>query len=219
MPVGPEIKQAHAGPDKARISTSAPPPEQQIHDVLLGLLRERQPRLYHHLRQVGRLAVMVGRRLDMDGDQLDQLRQAAELHDLGKAGIADSILNKPGLLNEEEWDLMRRHTIIGERILSQAPAMVPVATLVRSSQERWDGAGYPDGLTGDEIPLGARVIFVCDAFDAMISDRPHAAARTLDDAMRELHGGSGEQFDPKVVEVFEAVWRELATPEPLAASG
>ena len=162
---------------------------------------------------------MVGRRLDMDGDQLDQLRQAGELHDLGKAGIADSILNKPGLLNEEEWDLMRRHTIIGERILSVAPAMIPVATLVRSSQERWDGAGYPDGLAGEEIPLGARVIYVCDAFDAMISDRPHAAARTLDDAMHELHGGSGEQFDPRVVEVFEAVWRELAAPEPAAASG
>ena len=196
-----------------------PHPEQQIHDVLLALLRERQPRLYHHLRQVGRLAVMVGRRLEMDEEQLEQLRQAAELHDVGKAGIADSILNKPGLLNEEEWDLMRRHTIIGERVLSVAPAMKRVATLVRSSQERWDGSGYPDGLVGEAIPLGARVIFVCDAFDAMISDRPHAEARSLDDAMSELHRGSGEQFDPKVVEVFETVWRALAAPEPVTVSG
>ncbi len=193
--------------------------QQETHDVLLALLRERQPRLYHHLRQVGRLAAMVGRQLGMDAEQLDGLRQAGELHDLGKTGIADSILNKPGLLSEEEWELMRGHTVIGERILAVAPSLIGVAALVRSSQERWDGSGYPDGLAGEEIPLGARVIYVCDAFDAMISDRPHAQARSLDDAMNELHGGAGEQFDPRVVAVFESVWRELAAPEPVTGSG
>jgi len=193
--------------------------QQETHDVLLALLRERQPRLYHHLRQVGRLSAMVGRRLGIDAEKLDELRQAGELHDLGKTGIADSILNKPGLLSEEEWELMRGHTVIGERILAVAPSLAGVAALVRSSQERWDGSGYPDGLVGEEIPIGARVIYVCDAFDAMISDRPHAEARSLDDAMHELHRGAGEQFDPRVVAVFESVWRELAAPEPVTASG
>ena len=189
-----------------------PHPEHQIHGVLLALLRERQPRLYHHLRQVGRLSVAVGRRLGMDADQLDLVRQAGELHDVGKAGIPDAILNKPGLLSEDEWDMMRRHTVIGERILLAAPCMAPVAALVRSSNERWDGGGYPDGLEGEDIPLGSRVIFVCDAFDAMISDRPHAEAMSLDEAVGELHDGAGCQFDPLIVRLFETVWRELAAP-------
>jgi two-component system, cell cycle response regulator len=188
---------------------------QQMHDVLLGLLRERQPDLHDHLRHVGHLAVMIGRRLGMSVEELDELRRAAELHDIGKAAIPDSILNKPGPLDEEEWTFMRRHTLIGERILAAAPALAPVAELVRSSHERWDGSGYPDCLAGEAIPLGSRVIFVCDAFDAMTSDRPYARARTPEEATSELRQGAGTQFDPTVVRVFESLWPEIQAGEPV----
>lgn len=186
--------------------------------MLLGLLREWQPKLYHHLRQVGRMAALMGRRLGMDDGQLDELRRAAELHDIGKAAIPDMILNKPGLLDDEEWNLMRRHTIIAERVLAGAPALAPVAALVRSCQERWDGSGYPDGLAGEAIPLAARVIFVCDAFDAMMRDRPYARARSHEEAISELRLGAGTQFDPSVVEVFDEVWRELAEADDVSGS-
>ena len=109
----------------------------------------------------------------MDPEQLDVLRRAAELHDVGKAAIPDSIL-AAGAAERDEWEFMRRHTLIGERILAAAPALAPVAELVRSSHERWDGGGYPDGLARHQIPLGARIITVCDAFDAMTHDRPYA---------------------------------------------
>jgi diguanylate cyclase (GGDEF)-like protein len=187
---------------------------QQMHDVLLGLLRERQPELHQHLCQVGRLAVAIGRRMGMSSEQLDELRRAAELHDIGKAAVPDAILNKPTALDEDEWNFMRRHTIVGERILALAPALAPVATLVRASHERWDGGGYPDGLAGADIPLGSRIVFVCDAFDAIISDRPYARSRSDEEALAELRHGSGTQFDPDVVDVFEAVWRETATAVP-----
>jgi two-component system cell cycle response regulator len=181
---------------------------QQAHDVLLGVLRERQPELHEHLAQVGRLALAVGRRMKMQGEQLDELLRAADLHDVGKAAIPDEILNKPGPLSEREWGFMRRHTIIGERILSAAPALGPVAALVRSSHERWDGAGYPDGLAAEAIPLGARVICVCDAFHAMISERSYAPVTMEEDALAELQRNSGTQFDPTVVDAFIAEWRE-----------
>ena len=106
------------------------------------------------------------------------MRHAAELHDIGKVAIPDSIVEKPGPLDDEEWAFMRRHTIIGERILAAAPSLAPVGELVRSSHERYDGRGYPDGLAGEDIPLGARIIAVCDAFDAMLADRPYSPARS-----------------------------------------
>ena len=185
---------------------------QQSHDVLLGVLREREPALYDHLRQVGQLAAIVARKLELDLGQVDDIRRAAELHDIGKAAIPDSILNKPGPLNEYEWAFMRRHTYVGERILSAAPSLAPVASLVRSSHERWDGGGYPDGLAGEAIPLGARIITVCDAFDAMITDRPYALAIPPAAAIAELHRMSGTQFDPHVVVAFVHAWHEAEHP-------
>jgi two-component system cell cycle response regulator len=102
---------------------------------------------------------------------------------------------------------MRRHTLVGERILAAAPALSPVAPLVRSSHEWWNGGGYPDGLTGEAIPLGARIVAVCDAFDAMTSDRPYARARSVGEACAELDRCAGTQFDPRVVEAFETTWQ------------
>jgi diguanylate cyclase (GGDEF)-like protein len=180
---------------------------QQTHDALLGLLRERQPELHEHLQNVGELALRVARHLGMDTEQLDVIRRAAELHDIGKAAIPDAILASTGRLNEHEWAFMRRHTLIGERILAAAPALAPVAEIVRSSHERWDGGGYPDGLAGERIPLGARIILVCDAFDAMTHDRPYGERFSSDAALAELRAGSGSQFDPDVVDAFEAVRR------------
>ncbi len=190
---------------------------QQTHDALLGLLRERQPELHVHLREVGRLALNLGRDVGMDTEQLDELRRAAELHDIGKAAIPDAILEKPGSLTRHEWDFMHRHTLIGERILSAAPALGPVAKLVRSSHERWDGSGYPDGLAGEEIPLGARIILVCDAFDAMRTERPYGPTMRPSDALTELRRGAGSQFDPKLVEAFVTSLRRGAKDDLRAA--
>jgi two-component system, cell cycle response regulator len=189
---------------------------QQTHDVLLGVLRERQPELAEHLRHVGALAVAVGRELGMEVEALDELGRAAELHDIGKAAIPDAILDKPGPLDQDEWVFMRRHTLVGERILAAAPALLPVARLVRSSHERWDGRGYPDGLSGDAIPLGSRIVAVCDAFDAMIEDRPYAPAVEPETAIAELRRCGGGQFDPAVVEVFEAAWHATCKQAPPA---
>jgi two-component system cell cycle response regulator len=180
-------------------------PGRQSRDVLLRMLAEREPDLHAHLRGTADLALAVGRELGMEPEALDEVARAAELHDLGKVAIPDEILNKPGPLNETEWGFMRRHTIIGERILLAAPALKPVARLVRASHERYDGSGYPDGLVGDQIPLGARVVGVCDAFDAMVSERPYRKRLTDDDALAELESCSGRQFDPKVVEAFVRV--------------
>jgi two-component system, cell cycle response regulator len=176
----------------------------QLRDVLLQAFQERHPDLQEHQRGVGVLALDVGRRMGMSGEQLDVLARAAELHDVGKIAIPDAILTKPGALDAEEWRFMSRHTILGERILTAAAALRPVARLVRSSHERYDGNGYPDGLRAEEIPLGARVIFVCDAFDAMVSDRSYSSAIPIAEAIAELRACAGTQFDPAVVEAFVA---------------
>jgi diguanylate cyclase (GGDEF)-like protein len=172
------------------------------HELMLTLLHEREPELTDHHAEVARLAVGVGRALGLDAEDIDVLRRAAELHDIGKIAIPEEVLRKPAPLDEIEWELMRKHTLVGERLLSTFPSMAPVARLVRSSHERWDGGGYPDGLAGEEIPLGARIIYVCDAFDAMRSERPYSAGRDLQDAVAEIRRNAGIQFDPELVEVL-----------------
>jgi two-component system, cell cycle response regulator len=179
--------------------------KRQLRGVLLQVLGERTPALLHHLDGVAALALAVGRHMRLDAESLDVLVRAAEMHDIGKMAIPETILDKPGPLNDEEWVFMRRHTILGERILSAAPALVPVAKLVRSSHERWDGAGYPDGLTGSDIPLGSRIICACDAYDAITSDRPYSPARSSEEALAELARCAGSQFDPEVVAAITAV--------------
>jgi two-component system cell cycle response regulator len=179
----------------------------QTRDVLMQVLGERDPALHEHLQGVAALAVAVGRELALSAEQLDEIARAAELHDIGKVAIPDEILRKPGPLAAAEWDLMRQHTVTGARILAAAPAMRPVAAIVRASHERFDGAGYPDGLAGEQIPLGARVVAVCDAFHAMTSERAYQPARGLDAALAELRNCAGTQFDPTVVDAFDVVVR------------
>lgn len=176
----------------------------QMRDVLLQTLREADPRLALNADGIGDLARAVARELRMSSEDLDEVVRAAELHDVGKVAVPDVILAKPAPLDDKEWEFIRGHTIVAERILGAAPALRPIARLVRSSHERWDGIGYPDGLTGEEIPLGARIVHVCSAFVAMTSERPYASARTEDAAIEELRRCAGSQFDPRVVEAFVA---------------
>jgi two-component system cell cycle response regulator len=200
----------YAAKDETRTSN-----RRQMRDMLLQVLREREPELDQHLRGVAALAVAVGRRLELTTEQLDEVARAAELHDIGKIAIPDEILHKPGPLDESEWELMHQHTIIGDRILTAAPAMRPVAQIVRASHERWDGGGYPDRLAGEEIPLGARIVAVCDAYHAMTSARPYQRRRAPEAALAELERCAGTQFDPTVVAAFAA----LATASPVPAEG
>ena len=133
-------------------------------------------------------------------------------HDVGKIAIPTSVLSKSGPLDDDEWALIRNHTVIGQRILNAAPALHEVARLVRSSHERYDGTGYPDGLSGEEIPLPSRIVFACDSFHAMISRRPYAPGMSQAQACQEMRRCAGTQFDPQVV---EALLAELAQPSRL----
>jgi diguanylate cyclase (GGDEF)-like protein len=181
------------------------------HETLLQALYEKEPELHVHVEDVANLAVDVGRHFGLQGLELDQLHRAAQLHDVGKIAIPDDIVRKPTELTEEEWAFVRRHTIVGERILTASPALRPVARIVRSTHERWDGEGYPDGLRGEEIPLAARIIAVCDAYHAMTTNRTYRPAMPVDEALDELMRCAGTQFDPLVVERFAAVLRERAS--------
>jgi HD-GYP domain-containing protein (c-di-GMP phosphodiesterase class II) len=178
----------------------------QSKEVLLRALTERNPELGNHLTGVADLAEATARLLGLTPFEVEQVRHAAELHDVGKVAVPDEILNKPGPLDEREWEFIRRHTVIGERIIAAAPSLGGVAAIVRSSHERFDGAGYPDRLAGDDIPLGARIVSVADAFDAMTSTRSYSAARDPHAALDELRTCAGAQFDPMVVDAFCAAW-------------
>jgi diguanylate cyclase (GGDEF)-like protein len=152
-----------------------------------------------HAQAVGDLAVAVARRLGLAGDALSAVEFGALLHDIGKIRIPESILNKPGPLNDEEWEVMRAHPEAGERILQPIASLAAVLPIVRSSHERWDGDGYPDRIAGEAIPLGARIVSVCDAYRAMIEPRPYRDAREPALARAALLAASGTQFDPACV--------------------
>jgi len=174
----------------------------QTTDVLLKVLSERSPALGEHLSGVAQLAEETAAALGLPEHEITRIRLAAELHDIGKVAIPNEILTKPSRLDAREWEFIRRHTEIGERIVLAAPSLSHTAELVRSSHEWHDGHGYPDALSGDEIPIGASIISVCDAFEAMVSDRPYGTKRTTAEALTELARCSGTQFRPDVVTAF-----------------
>ena len=192
--------------------------ERQVRDVLLQILSERRAgSSAAALPNVAAHAIGVGRRLGLVLSQLDDIVRAAEMQDIGMLAVPEAVLNKRGALESEEWAMIQRHPIIGERILGAAPALKPVARLVRSSYERFDGTGYPDGLVGEAIPLGSRVIAVCVAYDAMTSARPYREALPVATAFEELRRCAGHQFDPMVVTAFCAEM-DLNDPQPAPAS-
>jgi two-component system, cell cycle response regulator len=147
----------------------------------------------------------------MDEGELPPLRSAGALHDIGKLAIPEAILSKPGPLTEDEWAFVRRHTVIGERILRSAPALAGVAPIVRAAHEHFGGGGYPDGIAGEQIPLASRIVAVCDAYQAMVSPRPYRSAMSSEGALAELHACAGTQFDPMVVAAFAAALRETSS--------
>jgi len=168
--------------------------------ALLAALAARDGYTGEHSAAVVDLAVAVGRRLGLDEGQLVDLEHAALLHDIGKIGIPDAILHKPGDLDPEEWSEMRRHPEIGEHIVASMSALAHLAPVIRAEHERWDGAGYPDGLVGDEIPAAAQIVLACDAFHAITSDRPYRDGVPVRTAIAELKRHAGTQFSPRVIE-------------------
>jgi diguanylate cyclase (GGDEF)-like protein len=189
----------------------------QAYNVLVQVLLEREPELHEHLREVALHARRTAIELGVHSGQLDEVVRAAELHDIGKIAVPDSVLHKPGPLDEGEWQIMHEHPVVGERILAAVPALRSVGLLVRHSHESWDGTGYPDRLRGTTIPLGARIIAVCDTYDAMTTPRPYAAPRSPAQATRELRRCAGTQFDPAVVAAFCAA-HDVLPAEPALAS-
>jgi two-component system, cell cycle response regulator len=187
---------------RSRRSSDAP---NQLRDVLLQVMAEREPDLHAHLHEVSVMARTIGKEMGMDGEDLEILVRAAELHDVGKVAVPEAILEKRATLEPSERAIIERHSEVGERILAASPAMGPVAKLVRSSHEHFDGNGYPDGRQADEIPMGARIISVCDAYHAMTTDRPYRNGMNTAAAIAELQREAGHQFDPRVVETFCAL--------------
>jgi two-component system, cell cycle response regulator len=184
--------------DKAGRSSAS----RQVTDALLQVISEQNADLDEHVERVSGLAAAVAERLGQLDHEVELVRLAAQLHDVGKTAIPAGILNKPGPLDEQEWEFMHQHPLIGERIVLAASALAGTGQLIRSSHERVDGGGYPDGLSGAEIPMGARIIAVCDAFDAMTSDRVYRRPMTAAAAIEELRNQTGKQFDATVVEAF-----------------
>jgi HD-GYP domain-containing protein (c-di-GMP phosphodiesterase class II) len=186
----------------------------EARDVLVRVIAEHSSTLAAHSSNVGRLAVAVAEKLGLSHDEVTLTRLTAELHDIGKTAIPDEILDKPGRLDDSEWAFVKQHTVIGERIVSAAPALARIASLVRATHERPDGTGYPDGLRRDEIPLSSRIVAVVDAYDAMTSMRSYSAVLTPEQAAAELSRCAGTQFDAAVVAAFVDV---LGTLEGQAA--
>ena len=174
------------------------------------MVAERDPVLHRHQEVVAQTAGVVAEQLGLDPSMIDDVVLAAELHDLGKLALPHAIVHKPFPLDAEEWRIMRRHTLIGESMLHPFPELRRVASFVRSSHERVDGRGYPDGLAGEAIPLASRIVFVCDTWEAMTGGRAYRPPVSRAEALAELRLCAGSQFDPLVVEAFVGAMRPRA---------
>jgi putative nucleotidyltransferase with HDIG domain len=179
--------------------------------VLSGALEAKDAYTAAHTREVAQLSGRVGARLGLSGQELRNLERAALLHDIGKIAIRGEVLNKPGPLNDAEFEEIKQHTLAGVRMLEGVDELGSVLPLIRSAHERIDGSGYPDRLAGEQIPLGARVICACDAFHAMVSDRQYRPRQSVAEAIEEMRRCAGTQFDPVVV---DALLEELAAGAP-----
>jgi HD-GYP domain-containing protein (c-di-GMP phosphodiesterase class II) len=171
-------------------------------EVMANALEAKDSYTHGHARQVAQMAMTLGAEMGLDDDEQRMLELAGVFHDIGKIGVSESIINKPGALDDAEWAEIRKHPDIGAQIMAPVEFLQPIRPLIRASHERWDGDGYPDGLHGEEIPLGARIVAVCDAWHAMTSDRAYRMALPTEEALRRLREASGSQFDPGVVDAF-----------------
>lgn len=171
-------------------------------DALLAALDTRDTETEGHSERVAAYTMAMARRLDLSPDELVNIERGALLHDIGKIGVPDSILYKPGPLTPEEWEIMKQHPVIGYRMCMKVDALRPAAPIVLHHHERWDGQGYPYGLAGEAIPLGARIFAIADTLDAITSDRPYRKAKSFAEAREEIVRCAGTQFDPEMVKLF-----------------
>ena len=185
----------------------------QTLEALVTALEFRELETTMHTRRVVLYSMALAQKMGLSEDQTQQLRRGALMHDIGKIGVPDAILNKPGPLSEDEWVQMRRHSSLGVDILEGIMFFQGAIDIVGASHEQYDGSGYPHGLKGEEIPLGARIFAVVDALDAITSDRPYRKAQSFDEALKEIKSKRGTQFDPKVIDAYLAIdedeWRAL----------
>lgn len=182
--------------------------------TLVAALEARDGYTGEHSKAVVELSTEVARNLGLSKEEAEDVERTALLHDVGKMGIPDAILSKPGSLEEWEWETMKEHPKIGEQILASIDSLAHLAPAIRAEHERWDDEGYPDGFSGEEIPLASRIVLACDAFHAMASDRPYCKAMSLEKAVEELEKESGRQFDPRVVrELLDLVRSRLSRSE------
>lgn len=177
----------------------------QVVKALLAALSERDYIASGHADRLQELCLKMGEMVGLDQHRLTALSLVAQVHDLGKVGIPDRILFKKESLSEKEWEVMRQHPEKGYRIAKASPDLAPVADLILRHHERWDGAGYPLGLAGKDIPVECRILSIVDSFDAMINDRPYRKARSKEEALEELRRCAGTQFDPEMVELFISI--------------
>jgi putative two-component system response regulator len=173
----------------------------------LNAIESRDPYTLNHVEAVNAYAQALASELGWQPDELEALEFAAILHDIGKIGVPEKVLIKTGPLDPDEWEDMRRHPIYGVHMVRGTPYLEDAIPLILHHHERWDGKGYPDGLVGEDIPMGARLLAVADTFHAMTSDRPYRAAIPAEKTYEEILSQSGRQFDPKMVEAFQRCWR------------
>jgi HD-GYP domain-containing protein (c-di-GMP phosphodiesterase class II) len=186
--------------------------------TLIAAVEARDHYTGEHSAAVVSHAIAVARKLGLSDAEVADVEQVALLHDIGKIAIPDAILHKPGKLDDAEWKTMRTHPSAGAELVAGAPGLTHLAPAIRAEHERWDGHGYPDGLAGEQIPMASRITFVCDAYDAMTSDRPYRRAMTESEARSEIDAGSGSQFCPTVTAAFFSVL-DGSSPPPAASNG
>lgn len=192
---------------------SNPLPLMQFHELLAAIVAAMEARDSYtasHSSRVADIAECLCRWLRLPAEQAETIHIAAHVHDIGKIGIPDAILHKSGKLTDEEWAVMQCHPMIGFNILSKVGGFEEIALCVRHHHERWDGSGYPGGLSGDAIPLGARIISLADSVDAMISERKYRQKLTADYCRSEIARCRGSMYDPKIADLVLAHWDEMA---------
>ena len=198
-------------PGESRRPVHTPMVEDPVVNQAVAKLHAHDRRTGEHSDDVVALSEAIAERMGLEGVERTRVLAAAQLHDIGKVRVPNEVIDKPSPLDSHEWALMREHTVEGERMLRSIPELVEVARVVRSTHERWDGGGYPDGLTGEQIPLASRIVFCADAYHAIRCDRPYREGRTAREALAEVRANAGKQFDPRVVDALEDVAGELRT--------